>query len=93
MCSYIVSCTIQPGAGIYHPQGSSGASSAGLGGRGGCEGYLTCRLKRNLPYGDLYHPDDFGSGGALYNGGTGKNYKIVCFCHLLKCLFCFGILL
>ena len=60
------------GAGIPGTLGASGASSAGLGGRGGCGGYLTCRLKRNLPYGDLYKPTDYGSGGAEYNGGTGN---------------------
>ena len=60
------------GAGIWSRLGSSGASSGGLGGKGGCAGFLTCRLKRNLPYGDLYYPDDFGSGGALSNGGTGN---------------------
>ena len=60
------------GVGLPGTLGSSGASAAGLGGRGGCGGYLTCRLKRNLPYGDLYQPTDYGSGGALYNGGTGN---------------------
>ena len=32
---------------------------------------VTCKLKRELPYGDLYQPDDYGSGGAMFNGGTG----------------------
>ena len=61
------------GAGVWSSLGSSGASSAGLGGKGGCGSYLTCRLKRELPYGDLYVPTDYGSGGALYNGGSGKS--------------------
>ena len=65
----LFSCT---GVGVWSTLGSSGASSAGLGGRGGCGSYVTCRLERNLPYGDLYQPTDYGSGGALYNGGTGE---------------------
>ena len=60
------------GAGIWSTLGSSGASHGGVGGRGGCGSYLTCRLEKQLPYGDLYAPDEFGSGGALYNGGTGN---------------------
>ena len=65
------------GAGIYSVLGSSGASHGGIGGRGGCGGYLTCRLKRNLPYGELFQPDEFGSGGALSNGGVGKCLCII----------------
>ena len=67
-------CTLtyfDAGAGIFNPYGSNGASSGGLGGRGGCSGMVTCKLKRELPYGDLYQPDDYGSGGAMFNGGTG----------------------
>ena len=60
------------GAGVWSQLGSSGASSAGLGGKGGCGSFTTCRLKRELPYGDLYTPTDYGSGGAVYNGGTGN---------------------
>ena len=63
---------IHLGAGVWSILGSSGASSAGLGGKGGCGGFVTCRLKRELPYGDLYTPTDYGSGGALFNGGTGN---------------------
>lgn len=55
--------------------GSSGASFGGLGGRGGCGGYITCRLERGTPYGDTYEPTAHGSGGALYNGGTGIRYS------------------
>lgn len=60
------------GAGKWSTLGSSGASHGGVGGRGGCGGYTTCRLERNMPYGDLYLPNEHGSGGALSNGGTGK---------------------
>ncbi|WAR26294.1 hypothetical protein MAR_011998 [Mya arenaria] len=56
-----------PGVGI----GTSGGSHGGLGGRGGCDGYTTCRLHRNMPYGDLYIPVAHGSGGGQTNGGTG----------------------
>nr|XP_054759184.1 uncharacterized protein LOC129265193 [Lytechinus pictus] len=59
------------GAGISHRLGGSGASHAGLGGRGGCQGYVTCTLPKNLPYGDLYNPRDFGSGGGGARGGIG----------------------
>ena len=61
--------------------GSSGASHGGLGGRGGCGGYVTCRLERNAPYGNLYLPNEHGSGGEGVNGGTGK---ITVFLSLFK---------
>ena len=47
-----------------------GAGHGGTGGRGSCRGYHTCRMKKGLPYGNLYYPRDFGSGGDG-NGGTG----------------------
>ncbi|KAL4226615.1 hypothetical protein ACF0H5_014598 [Mactra antiquata] len=59
------------GSGTWGMLGSSGASHGGLGGRGGCGGYTTCRLERNIPYGDLYQPVNHGSGGRLTSGGTG----------------------
>ncbi|CAH1775844.1 unnamed protein product, partial [Owenia fusiformis] len=59
------------GVGIAHSQGNSGASHAGTGGRGGCSGYKSCRLDRSMPYGNLYEPKKFGSGGAGGNGGNG----------------------
>ena len=59
------------GPGKWSMLGSSGASHGGLGGRGGCGSYTTCRLARSMPYGDLYLPNQHGSGGALSNGGTG----------------------
>ena len=42
----------------------------GTGGRGDCGGYRTCRMKKGLPYGNMYYPRDFGSGGDG-SGGTG----------------------
>ena len=59
------------GPGVYHRLGSSGASHGGIGGAGGCDGFVTCRLKRNRPYGNLYVPTEFGSGGDGNNGGSG----------------------
>ena len=43
-----------------------------MGGRGQCDGYVTCRLPRKHPYGDLYLPRDYGSGGADGMGGIGE---------------------
>ena len=47
-----------------------GAGHGGTGGRGDCGGYHTCRMKKGLPYGNMYYPRDFGSGGDG-SGGTG----------------------
>ena len=41
---------------------------------------VTCKLKRELPYGDLYQPDDYGSGGAMFNGGTGTKSSAFLVC-------------
>lgn len=78
-------CTFLPGLsnvapGISHHLGGSGASHAGLGGRGGCGGSKTCRTLKNTPYGSIYHPRSFGSGGAGSLGGIGKISLIVMFC-------------
>lgn len=62
--------------GVPHRLGSSGGSHGGLGGRGGCGvGYLSCRLKRNLPYGSLYNPVAYGSGGGGSLGGIGTELR------------------
>ena len=47
-----------------------GAGHGGTGGRGSCGGYQTCRMKKGLPYGNIYFPREFGSGGDG-NGGKG----------------------
>lgn len=46
-----------------------GAGHGGTGGRGSCGGFRTCRMKKGLPYGNMYYPRDFGSGG---DGSGGK---------------------
>ena len=52
--------------------GTPGASHGGYGGRGACNGdYLTCRQVRNDPYGSLYTPVEYGSGGHGHFGGFG----------------------
>lgn len=52
--------------------GTPGASHGGYGGRGACNGdYLTCRQVRNDPYGSLYEPVAYGSGGHGHFGGYG----------------------
>ena len=55
------------------PTSHSGASHGGSGGRGACDGFKSCRLKRNIPYGNMYYPTSYGSGGANPRGGIGKN--------------------
>ncbi|XP_033640829.1 uncharacterized protein LOC117301055 [Asterias rubens] len=57
--------------GVSHRLGNSGASHGGMGGRGACGGIISCRLKRNIPYGNLLYPGAFGSGGAGPRGGIG----------------------
>ncbi|XP_038052472.1 uncharacterized protein LOC119725183 [Patiria miniata] len=57
--------------GVPHRLGNSGASHGGIGGRGPCDGFVSCRLKRNLPYGNMLYPASFGSGGAGSRGGIG----------------------
>ena len=81
LCLYF--CVVA-GAGIMHRLGGSGASHGGTGGRGACgSGYLSCFNRRGLPYGDIYWPTDFGSGGSGTNAGSGrlhfykKKYKIL----------------
>ena len=53
------------GAGTYSSSGSTGASHAGRGGRG--HGVLV----RNNPYGGLYSPGAWGSGGGSQASGGG----------------------
>lgn len=53
-----------PAPGVAHKLGHSGASHGGMGGRGWCGGFVACRLRRNSPYGTVYLPKDFGSGGV-----------------------------
>ena len=48
-----------------------GAGHGGGGGRGNCEGYRTCRLRRGTPYGNMYYPMEYGSGGDGPRGGVG----------------------
>lgn len=60
------------GPGVWHRLGASGASHGGLGGAGACDGFVTCRLKRNLPYGSVYIPAAFGSGGTGSMSGSGE---------------------
>ncbi|KAK3576661.1 hypothetical protein CHS0354_004945 [Potamilus streckersoni] len=60
-----------PAPGLWHRLGSSGGSHGGFGGRGACGGFATCKLKRNLPYGDLYRPYEYGSGGGGVKAGRG----------------------
>lgn len=57
---------------MWHRLGASGASHGGLGGAGACGGFVTCRLKQNLPYGSVYIPAAFGSGGSGPLGGSGQ---------------------
>lgn len=59
-----------PGGLLTNNWKRGGAGHGGTGGRGSCGGYQTCRLKKGLPYGNLYYPRDFGSGGDG-NGGKG----------------------
>ena len=51
-----------------------GAGHGGTGGRGSCGAYHTCRMKKGLPYGNLYYPRDYGSGG---DGSGGKGGGIL----------------
>lgn len=48
-----------------------GAGHGGAGGRGDCGGYRTCRLRRGVPYGNMYFPTEYGSGGDGARGGIG----------------------
>lgn len=50
---------------------ASGAGHGGSGGQPSCSGYQTCRIRRGLPYGDMFEPIEFGSGGDGSNGGRG----------------------
>ena len=63
--------TSGPGSLLSRHWRNSGAGHGGTGGRGSCGGYQTCRLRKGLPYGDLFLPRDFGSGGDGTGGGTG----------------------
>ena len=48
-----------------------GAGHGGAGGRGDCGGFQTCRLRRGSPYGNVYFPMEYGSGGDGPNAGVG----------------------
>lgn len=53
---------------------NNGAGHGGTGGRGKCDSngaINTCRLQKGLPYGNLFYPRSFGSGGDGMNGGKG----------------------
>lgn len=50
---------------------NNGAGHGGTGGRGTCDSPGTCRLRKGLPYGNLFHPQEFGSGGDGASGGKG----------------------
>ena len=63
--------TMGPGGLLTRYWQRSGAGHGGTGGRGSCGGFDTCRLEKGLPYGNLYHPQDFGSGGDGPGGGIG----------------------
>ena len=62
-------------------QGGAGASHGGTGGQSGCSSggghYLSHYAPKNLPYGNLYQPRDYGSGGGGSGGGIGKSFCIV----------------
>ena len=62
------------GAGVAHSQnyGGTGASHGGTGGKGQCNAFHTCRMNRAEPYGNMYEPEEYGSGGGGQNGGIGK---------------------
>jgi hypothetical protein len=53
---------------------NNGAGHGGTGGRGRCDSsgtINTCRLRKGLPYGNLFYPQEFGSGGDGVYGGKG----------------------
>ncbi|XP_070535283.1 uncharacterized protein [Ptychodera flava] len=73
-----------PAPGVAHRLGNSGASHGGMGGRGGCDGFKTCRLERHMPYCNMYYPDCFGSGGAGSKAGIGGGILDINVAHELK---------
>ena len=49
-----------------------GAGHGGTGGRGSCDGLVSCISRKGLPYGGMFHPASFGSGGdGAATGGKG----------------------
>ena len=83
-CGWFVLALISvfKGVGVWQRNGASGASHGGTGGQGACDNYLTCKLRRNHAYGNLYEPKMFGSGGAGTKGGSGVYEQV--FFHRLK---------
>lgn len=56
------------------PWKASGAGHGGTGGRAACDNSLkinTCRLDKGMPYGNMFNPNEFGSGCNGQNGGPG----------------------
>lgn len=56
------------------PWRPSGAGHGGTGGRSACDSTLkikTCRLAKGMPYGNIFYPNEFGSGGNSGSGGIG----------------------
>lgn len=63
-----------PGSVQTVPWRRSGAGHGGMGGRPTCDTTVninTCRIKRGFPYGNVFYPNEFGSGGNGVNGGAG----------------------
>ena len=61
-----------PGAVVTRTWQQSGAGHGGVGGRSSCGGmFKTCRHRRGTPYGSIFEPNEFGSGGDGSAGGTG----------------------
>ena len=56
---------INPGKGVEHASGSSGA------GHGGTSGWSAAHLLTGQPYGDLFEPRELGSSGGHSQGGQG----------------------
>lgn len=56
------------------PWRASGAGHGGTGGRAACDSSLrinTCRIKKGMPYGNMFYPNEFGSGSNGQYGGSG----------------------
>lgn len=74
-----------PGTVITRTWQQSGAGHGGVGGRGSCGGnFKTCRHPRGTPYGSLFEPEEFGSGGDGPGGGTGGGVLNIKSTHTLQ---------
>lgn len=80
-----------PGTVITKNFRSSGAGHGGSGGQPSCYGYKTCRMPKGLPYGDMFQPDEFGSGGDGTSGGIGGGKVKIDVTHTLTVGFFFDI--